>query len=126
MPDTTIARQTRSANAQRERHLLNEWDDTQKPALDRIIDRALDLLHALDMARADLMLADDIAKVDAFACDTSGQVIDLLNQLLATQRREMDDCGGDEDDMRIDLSALDDERKGWSTRWNARKPVKVL
>jgi hypothetical protein len=128
MPDTTIARQTRSANAQRVRHLLNEWDDTQKPALDRIIDRALDLLHALDMARVDLMLADDIAKVDSFACDTAGQTIDLLNTLLATQRRELDACGGDEDDMRLDLSALEDEHMGWETRWNARRPatLKVL
>jgi hypothetical protein len=128
MPDTTIARQTRSANAQRSRFLLAEWRDAQKPALDKIIDGALDLLHALDAARVGLMLADDIKAVDAFACDTAGQTIDLLNRLLATQRRELDDCGGDEDDMRLDLSALEDEHMGWETRWNARRPaaLKVL
>ncbi len=114
-----------AANQQRARHLLNEWDDTQKPALDKIVDGALALLHALDMARDELMLAADVAKVDAFACDTAGQAIDLVNLLIATQRRELDDCGGDPDEMSVCLNTLEDEYKRWSVRWNARKEARA-
>lgn len=119
--ETYLARQTRAADARRSRDLINTWDDAQKPALDRIIDAALDYLHALDMARVDLMRAPDIKALDGVACDTAGRTIDLLRQLQATQARELDDVGGDLDQMRLDLSALEDEHAGWEARWDARR-----
>mgnify|MGYP003528554083 FL=1 len=121
--ETYTARQKRASDAQRQSHLINDWYDTQKPAMEKIADATLDLLHALDMARLDLMMAADVAKVDAFACDVSGQALDLLSDLIGTQQRKLGECGGREDSLHLELSALNDEHKGWAVRWAFRKPV---
>jgi len=121
--ETYLARQTRAANAQRARFLLDEWDDAQKPALERIEEAAFFFLHALEMVRTDLMRAKDVEAVDALACDTAGRTIDLLHDLLGTQRRELDDCNGNVEEMRLDLSVLEEERAVWEARWAARRPA---
>ena len=110
-------------NRNRARLIENEWDDTQKPALERIERATMDFLHALDMARTDLMLAKDIKAVDALACDTAAGTITLLNQLHTTQKRELDDCGTEPDTLTLDLSCLKEEHATWEARWDARKAV---
>jgi hypothetical protein len=126
--ETYTSRQARAANRRRSTYLLDEWDNAAKPALGRIEAAALAFLHSLDMTRADLLRAKDIEKVDALACDTAGQVLDLIADLAATARREIEDCDGDVEEMRLDLSLLEDEHKKWAVRWDARKPAcaKVL
>lgn len=126
MPDTYTSRQAHAANRKRAAYLLDEWDDTAKPALERIEAAALAFLHSLDMARVDLLLAKDIEKVDALACDTAGQTLDLIADLAATARREIEDCDGDVEEMRLDLSLLEDEHAKWSARWAARKPTPLF
>lgn len=121
--ETYLSRQQRAAAARRARFLIEEWEEVQKPTLEQIERAALGLLHALGEVRVDLMRADDIAAVDALACDTAGRTIDLLDDLLGTQRRELDDCGGDVEDMRLDLSMLNEEHARWELRWNARRPA---
>lgn len=120
--ETYLARQTRAANVQRSKFLTDEWDDTVKPALEQIEKAALGFLHALDMARSEMMRADDIAALDALACDTAGGTIDVINHLIGTQRRELDDHDGDVEQMRLDLSVIEDEHKTWNARWEARRP----
>ena len=119
--ETYLARQQRAANAQRARYLLDEWDDVQRPALERIERAALGLLHALGEVRVDLLRAGDIATLDALACDTAGRTIDMLNDLLGTQRGELDECNGNVEDMRLDLSVLEEEHAAWEARWSARR-----
>ena len=119
--ETYTTRQTRAANAMRSRHLIAGWEDAQKPGLDRVIDAALALSRALDGTRYDLMRAKDIEALDAYACDTTGQAIDLLNSLLGTQRAELVDCDGDTDRMRLDISSIEEEHRIWEARWAARK-----
>ncbi len=123
MSETYLARQTRRSNDQRARFLIDGWDDTTKPALDRIEAATLTYLHVLEMARAELMRADDVAAIDALACDTAGGTMDVINHLLATQRRELDDIGGNPDEMRLDLSALEEAHATLEKRWDARKPT---
>lgn len=119
--ETYTSRQAHAANRKRAAYLLDEWDDTQKPALERIEAAALAFLHSLDMARTDLLLAKDIEKVDALACDTAGQTLDLISDLMGTARRELEDHNGDVEEMRLDLSTLEEEHKKWAVRWDARK-----
>lgn len=120
--ETYLARQQRAANAQRARFLIEEWHDTAKPALDRIELAALAFLDALGDLRLDLLRATDIQALDGLACDTAGQTIDLLNGLAAAQRRELDDHGGDPNEMTLDLSELEASHRVWERRWDARRP----
>jgi hypothetical protein len=121
--ESYTSRQMRASNARRADQIIAEWDDAAKPALERIEKAAMGLLHALYMARTGLMAASDIKALDAFGCDVGGQTIDLLHQLTATQRREIDDCDGDPDALHLDLGGLEEEHKIWEARWNARKPT---
>ena len=120
MPDTYVS-QNRRANARQARHLLNEWDDVQKPALERVEKAARDFLHALDMARAEQMFADEVKAIDAFACDTANGALNLLGTLIDRQRRELSDVGGDADQMYLVRDVLETERDTWEARWAARK-----
>jgi hypothetical protein len=124
--ETYTSLQQHAGNRMRAGRLIEEWDDTQKPALERIKAAALAFLHSLDMARTDLLLAKDIEKVDSLACDTAGQTLDLIADLAGTARREIEDCDGDVEEMRLDLSLLKDEHAKWSVRWAARKPAPLF
>lgn len=117
MPDTTFT----THHAQRRNHLLAEWDDVHKPALDWIETTACAFLHALDQARADLTFAADIKLIDAMGCDFGGLTLDLIASLAGTQRKELDDCGGDVEQMRIVTDVLEEEHALWTRRWNARR-----
>lgn len=119
----TFATQTRRHNTQRIRFLREEWNDCQKPALDRIETAARTFLAALDGIRPGLNLAKDIEAVDALACDTGGRTLDLIAALTASQRREMDDAGGEPDEMQIVTEVLEEEHRMWEARWSARRPT---
>lgn len=114
---TTLVR----ANAHRARHLLATWQDDTKPALGQLEEATRAFLAALNNTRSELMWADDVKKVDALACDTASAVLDLLSDLTGSLRRELDDAGGDTDDMTLSVSVLSDERVEWEKRWRARR-----
>ena len=114
MSATTSARQTQS-------HLLSEWHDAQRPALNRYAAATLAPLSAMDDLRASFMFACEIASHDRHACDTAAAALDFVGDTVGAIAKRLDREGGDPDAIAIDTSELCELHAHLKLRAEARR-----
>jgi len=95
----TSARQT-------QKHLLSEWHDAQRGALNRYVAATLATLSAMDDLRALFMFASEIKRHDRYACDAAAATIDFIGDTIGAIAKRLDYEGGDPNDIAIDTSKL--------------------
>lgn len=106
-PDmTAIATQARASARQTQSHLLSEWHDAQRPALNRYVAATLAALSAMDDLRASFMFACEIERHDRYACDTAAAARDFIGDTIGAIAKRLDYEGGDPGDIAIDSSEL--------------------
>ena len=118
---TAIATQARASARQTQSHLLSEWHDAQRPALNRYVAATLATLSAMDDLRASYMFACEIERHDRYVCDTAAAARDFIGDTIGAIAKRLDYEGGDPDDIAIDTSELCELHAHLKFRVDARR-----